>query len=135
MAVTPKLEIKQSQSLLMTPQLRQAISLLQMSNLELNTLIESELASNPLLEREDERLNDYTPETRTIDDYDETPAETPSSAAEGADDNNLDIDYTAPCDNDFGSDREGYDNSDYSWYDYARQKSRPADGDCDFFEQ
>ena len=135
MAVTPKLEIKQSQSLLMTPQLRQAISLLQMSNLELNTLIESELASNPLLEREDERLNDYTPETRTIDDYDETPAETPSPAAEGADDNNPDIDYTAPCDNDFGSDREGYDNSDYSWYDYARQKSRPADGDFDFFEQ
>ena len=40
MALTPKLEIRQSQSLLMTPQLRQAINLLQMSNLELNELLE-----------------------------------------------------------------------------------------------
>ena len=35
MAVTPRLDLKQSQSLLMTQQLRQAISLLQVSNLEL----------------------------------------------------------------------------------------------------
>ena len=53
MALTPKLEIRQSQSLLMTPQLRQAINLLQMSNLELNELLEQELNSNPLLEREE----------------------------------------------------------------------------------
>lgn len=33
MAVTPRLDLKQSQSLLMTQQLRQAISLLQVSNL------------------------------------------------------------------------------------------------------
>lgn len=46
MALTPKLEIRQSQSLLMTPQLRQAINLLQMSNLELNELLEQELNSN-----------------------------------------------------------------------------------------
>ena len=49
MALEPKLEIKQSQSLLMTPQLRQAINLLQMSNLELNTLVENVLASKPFL--------------------------------------------------------------------------------------
>lgn len=58
MALTPKLEIRQSQSLLMTPQLRQAINLLQMSNLELNELLEQELNSNPLLEREEDRLNE-----------------------------------------------------------------------------
>ena len=62
MALEPKLEIKQSQSLLMTPQLRQAINLLQMSNLELNTLVENELASNPFLEREDTRLSEYEPD-------------------------------------------------------------------------
>ena len=48
MAITPKLEIRQSQSLLMTPQLRQAINLLQMSNLELSELVEQELQNNPL---------------------------------------------------------------------------------------
>ncbi len=37
----------------MTPQLQQAIKLLQLSNLELSTYIETELAQNPLLERED----------------------------------------------------------------------------------
>ena len=39
MALTPKIEIKQSQSLLMTQQLRQAINLLQISNLELFALL------------------------------------------------------------------------------------------------
>ena len=62
MAVTPKLEIKQSQSLLMTPQLRQAINLLQMNNIELASLIENELASNPLLISEAESLNDFSPD-------------------------------------------------------------------------
>ena len=61
MALTPKIEIKQSQSLLMTPQLRQAINLLQMSNLELGELVSKELETNPFLEREDERLNDSQP--------------------------------------------------------------------------
>ena len=57
MALTPRLEIKQSVTTLLTPQLRQAISLLQMTNLELNEVIEQELQKNPLLEREDEHLS------------------------------------------------------------------------------
>ena len=70
MAVTPKLEIRQSQSLLMTPQLRQAINLLQLTNIELNELITKELESNPLLEREDEYLASDDTKEQTIDDYD-----------------------------------------------------------------
>jgi RNA polymerase sigma-54 factor len=54
MAITARLEFRQSQQLVMTPQLQQAIRLLQYSNLELNAFIESELERNPLLEREDE---------------------------------------------------------------------------------
>ena len=53
MALRAKLELRQSQSLVMTPQLQQAIKLLQMSNMELSEFVESELESNPLLERED----------------------------------------------------------------------------------
>jgi RNA polymerase sigma-54 factor len=51
MALTQKLEFRQSQSLVMTPQLMQAIKLLQLSNLDLSTFVEEELERNPLLER------------------------------------------------------------------------------------
>jgi RNA polymerase sigma-54 factor len=53
MALVPKLELRQGQQLVMTPQLQQAIRLLQLSNLDLNTFIETELERNPLLEREE----------------------------------------------------------------------------------
>ena len=53
MAITPKLELRQSQSLVMTPQLQQAIKLLQLSNIELSAFVETELERNPLLERVD----------------------------------------------------------------------------------
>jgi RNA polymerase sigma-54 factor len=55
MALSAKLQLKQSQQLVMTPQLQQAIRLLQLSNLELNEFVDSELERNPLLEREEER--------------------------------------------------------------------------------
>jgi RNA polymerase sigma-54 factor len=51
MALTQKLLIRQSQALVMTPQLMQAIKLLQLSNLDLATYVEGELERNPLLER------------------------------------------------------------------------------------
>lgn len=47
------MDLRQSQSLVMTPQLRQAIQLLQYSNLEASAFIEDELLKNPLLERDD----------------------------------------------------------------------------------
>lgn len=51
MALTQRLEFRQSQSLVMTPQLMQAIKLLQLSNLDLSTFVEEELERNPLLDR------------------------------------------------------------------------------------
>jgi RNA polymerase sigma-54 factor len=53
MVLGPRLDLRQSQSLVMTPQLQQAIKLLQMSNVELTEFIEQEIEQNPLLERED----------------------------------------------------------------------------------
>lgn len=52
MALTQRLEIKQGQSLVMTPLLQQSIKLLQYSNLELAAFVEAELEKNPLLERD-----------------------------------------------------------------------------------
>jgi RNA polymerase sigma-54 factor len=54
MALTQRLEFRQSQALVMTPQLMQAIKLLQLSNLDLSAYVDGELERNPLLER----LND-----------------------------------------------------------------------------
>jgi len=51
MSLTPRLDMRQSQSLVMTPQLQQAIKLLALSNLELVDYVEQELEQNPLLER------------------------------------------------------------------------------------
>ncbi|MQA66708.1 MAG: RNA polymerase factor sigma-54 [Alphaproteobacteria bacterium] len=53
MVLSQRLVQKQTTQLVMTPQLQQAIKLLQMSNLELSTFIEAEIEENPLLERED----------------------------------------------------------------------------------
>ncbi len=55
MALSAKLMMRQGQAMVLTPQLLQAIKLLQMPNLELTQFIENELASNPLLERSEER--------------------------------------------------------------------------------
>jgi len=54
MALTQRLQLRQSQALVMTPQLMQAIKLLQLSNLDLATYVEGELERNPLLERDSE---------------------------------------------------------------------------------
>jgi RNA polymerase sigma-54 factor len=51
--VGQRLEIRQGQGLVMTPQLQQAIKLLQLSNVELAEYCETELERNPLLERDD----------------------------------------------------------------------------------
>lgn len=53
MALSQRLVMKQGQSLVMTPQLQQAIKLLQMSSIELEAFVEAEIERNPLLEREE----------------------------------------------------------------------------------
>ena len=67
MAILPRLDLRQSQSLVMTPQLQQAIKLLQLSNIELAAYVEEELLRNPMLER-DEGAGDGSAETAGPDD-------------------------------------------------------------------
>ncbi len=52
MAIAPRLDLRQTQTLVMTPQLRQAIKLLQFSNIEVNAFVDEEMERNPLLERD-----------------------------------------------------------------------------------
>src|SRR3954465_3519190 len=53
MALSQRLDLRQSQALVMTPQLQQAIKLLQLSNIELEAFVETEIEQNPLLERDE----------------------------------------------------------------------------------
>ena len=55
MALSAKLAMRQGQAMVLTPQLLQAIKLLQMPNAELAAFIENELERNPLLDRADDR--------------------------------------------------------------------------------
>jgi RNA polymerase sigma-54 factor len=51
MALAARLQLRQSQSLVMTPQLMQSIRLLQLTHVELDRFIDDEIERNPLLER------------------------------------------------------------------------------------
>ena len=81
MALTQRLELRQSQSLVMTPQLQQAIKLLQLSNMELAAYVEQELERNPLLERDEGAEGEDGDRTEA-----EAPDGTPERAASGEDD-------------------------------------------------
>lgn len=111
MALTPRLEVRQTQTLVMTPQLQQAIKLLQLSNLELSGFVEQQLEENPMLEREesDARSGDGA-------DYDGEAVDVPLETSAGmqtvdralsdetgyASENALDVDYDNVFDPEIG---------------------------------
>jgi RNA polymerase sigma-54 factor len=74
MALAQKLLLRQTQALVMTPQLMQAIKLLQLSHLDLAAYVDGELERNPLLERPAEQDQ--------VRDDGETTSETPSASEE-----------------------------------------------------
>jgi RNA polymerase sigma-54 factor len=71
MALSQRLEFRQSQALVMTPQLMQAIKLLQLSSLDLAAYVEGELERNPLLERGNDDDGPTTPEPEAAEVRDE----------------------------------------------------------------
>lgn len=110
MALGPRLEFRQSQSLVMTPQLRQAIKLLQFSNQEVASYVEEELERNPLLERDDS--GDANPERAALDQLGAMP--TPIDSADVASGSMVHEGESAPLDMvhaesyDTGTNADGY---------------------------
>ncbi|MGB3739495.1 MAG: RNA polymerase factor sigma-54 [Pontixanthobacter sp.] len=88
MSLGPRLDLRQSQSLVMTPQLQQAIKLLALSNLEIETFIGDALEANPLLEAGEISASDTDAPPEAIE-----PAADSVNAADG--DAALDIDTHA----------------------------------------
>lgn len=94
--MSQRLDLRQSQNLVMTPQLQQAIKLLQMNNVELSEFLEAEMEKNPLLEKgepeggpaegEDQQQEARVERDNVEQDFDEVwtgnEAETPTRAEE-----------------------------------------------------
>ncbi|TGP54093.1 RNA polymerase factor sigma-54 [bacterium M00.F.Ca.ET.230.01.1.1] len=76
MALAAKLQLRQSQSLVMTPQLMQSIRLLQLTHVELERFIDEEIERNPLLERAE-------PQDDAASDQSQKSEATPKQDAEG----------------------------------------------------
>jgi RNA polymerase sigma-54 factor len=77
MALLQRLDIRQGQALVMTPQLQQAIKLLQLSNIELNAYVDGEVEQNPLLEHDESSPDAPAPEP--------APSEAPAADASSPD--------------------------------------------------
>ena len=81
MTINQRLDLRQAQTLVMTPQLQQAIKLLQLSNQELSEYVEREIEQNPLLERDDGPEPDVS--LRTIDTFADGPEAPPAADVAG----------------------------------------------------
>ena len=99
MALGPRLDLRQSQSLVMTPQLQQAIKLLALSNLEVESFIAEELDRNPLLDSgTDEGVEAPRDDADGWTDGEAADPETADrliSHGDAAADSPLDVDYVA----------------------------------------
>lgn len=115
MAIGPRLDLRQSQSLVMTPQLQQAIKLLQLTNIELSEYVEQELEQNPLLERvegegesvpgADDMTRDEAPQDASAAEFDT--AETLTRSAETGENLDGGQSMDADVDNNYASDTPG----------------------------
>jgi RNA polymerase sigma-54 factor len=100
MGLGPSLSIRQSQQLVLTPQLRQAIQLLQLSNLELDAYLAEELSKNPLLESpsdepDEEPAGDFVSDEGDSNEAPEDPGADNLIMGEAEDDRPLDVDWTS----------------------------------------
>jgi RNA polymerase sigma-54 factor len=106
MAIGPKLTLRQTTSLVMTPQLQQAIKLLQLSNIELSTYVEQELEQNPLLEREDSEREEVARSDSGDGEVKASVGEEPGEVRDTADmagNESLPSEGDSPLDTDFGN--------------------------------
>jgi RNA polymerase sigma-54 factor len=139
-ALSAKLELRQGQQLVMTPQLQQAIRLLQLSNLELTEFVDTELERNPLLERDD---------SAGAKPVEEAVAERQEERVPTSDDNWLDLrepiqDHSGGLDVDFGNvfqepstgepGSSAATMSGMSWANVSQRMHNDGDGESDLEE-
>jgi len=134
----PYLALKQTQSLIITPALRQAIALLQMTNIELDALIEQEVQMNPFLDRagdqpssaqtDDDIPSDKEKEYHALNNY-EAPDRRNNDLPQGGGDEKLEFDTT----NVFSGEEGGGGREAVETFDTTPQMDRfGAGGNTDF---
>jgi RNA polymerase sigma-54 factor len=105
----PGIQLRQSQQLSLTPQLQQAIRLLQLSQIELQTELRELAEANPLIELDGEEGDDEAPAEASSSDDSDSPAESPS--AEAVDDSEY-WDETSPQVMEWAQSSRGFDDDD-----------------------
>ena len=147
MGLSPKLEMRHGQQLVMTPQLQQAIRLLQYSNMEVAAFVETELERNPLLEHDDadepaERFTEPVAETASVGEdpgLERLELSTLSAAAEDSVDSDASALYpdATPTELANGETAVGSDSNQSSGWETLTQRNGNSDGDLggDFEDQ
>ncbi len=138
MAISQRLDLRQTQGLVMTPQLQQAIKLLQLSNLELSAYVEAEIERNPMLDRPDDvpggdgfgddivAAGPPEPAEGAVNGHD---AAGPDSSIAARDETPLDTDLNSVWGDDIGSDRAGDDGGSYAQWGFGGQGGRFDDSE------
>src|SRR5499426_2045636 len=121
MAMEARLSLRQSQRVVMTPLLQQAIQLLQLSTLELQEVVQKELLENPLLEE----VPTETPETPEATAPGETPTPTAPTTAE------TQPLEPPPVDRERGTDDLPFDLTAVMFDDHGEERSLVAQEDRD----
>ncbi len=136
MALAHKLQLRQGQSLVMTPQLQQAIKLLQLSNVELAEYVETEIERNPLLTRAE---GEGAPDGEAPEKVSEKREEMRLDEADGASKASNDLDarsddvYESESASDGGGDpgTQGGPSAQLDWSKAGSGKQRSEDFDLD----
>lgn len=144
----PSLQLRVSQQLTMTPQLQQAIKLLQLSSLELQNEIQEALDSNPLLEVQEEESpptdhdntesppnNESSAESSTDGNLEATAPESKQNAEQPSDDQDTGPEETPSVDSDIPQDLPVDSNWDDIYPTQSGSGSSGADDDFNFDER
>jgi len=125
MAISQRLDLRQSQTLVMTPQLQQAIKLLQLSNIELGAYVDAELERNPLLEREESSIDRDSADLPAPD----APVQDAADRVRG---DELPSSHETPLDVDDFRGRTAEDGTDLGWTEAGLANWQGSGGRSDF---
>jgi len=124
MAIEIRQQLKLSQQLVMTPQLQQAIKLLQLSRMELIDMVQQELEENPVLDEGVDALDDKETAEEQIEAVSESPADESSESSDVADAAADEI--AAMKEIDWQTYLEGYNLSSTAGDIYEEDEDRPS---------
>lgn len=130
----PSLQLKIGQHLTMTPQLQQAIRLLQLSTLELQAEIQQTLEENPMLELEEDSYSNDTEDSSSSESTETQAATDNESLTDDITDAHLDMEKNQEIPDDLGIDTEWGDIYDITTSNASTTNNSISDGGNDYLE-